>query len=185
MTGAKHLGALACGGCGRDRAEAEDKASWTIVVVGGVLTAVTCPTCEGRGWVSDPVAVDLSDHAVVRYHERVRPGLTLDRAGDELERLLAAHGRWAERPDWVSDELPANRWVLLGDGIAFPVEGDVAVSCVTRAGYSSAQRRFATDVNGYDRRARRHKESQHVRRLEGREAKRNRKRDKSWREDAA
>ena len=91
MTGAKHLGALACGGCGRDRAEAEDKASWTIVVVGGVLTAVTCPTCEGRGRVSDPVAVDLSDHAVVRYHDRVRPGLTLDRAGDELEIAPVLH----------------------------------------------------------------------------------------------
>jgi hypothetical protein len=187
VTAAKHLGALACHGCGRERAEADDKATWIIVVAGGVLTEVACPECEGEAAASDPgnVAVDLSDHAVVRYHERVRPGLTLDQAGDELERLLAAHGRWAERPDWVSDELPANRWVLLGDGIAFPVEGDVMVSCVTRAGYSSAQRRFATDVNGYDRRARRHKESQHVRRLEGRAAKRSRKRDKGWREDAA
>jgi hypothetical protein len=42
------LGALACHGCSRERAEAEDRASWTIIVVGGVLTEVSCPECEGR-----------------------------------------------------------------------------------------------------------------------------------------
>jgi hypothetical protein len=41
------LGAVCCHGCGRELAEADDKASWTIVVVGGVLTEVACPECEG------------------------------------------------------------------------------------------------------------------------------------------
>jgi hypothetical protein len=42
------LGALACHGCGRERAEADDRASWTIVVCGGVLTEVLCPACKRR-----------------------------------------------------------------------------------------------------------------------------------------
>jgi hypothetical protein len=138
-----------------------------------------------EGGVSDPVVLALSDHAVVRYHERVRPGLTLERAEDDLVRQLQEHGYWAERPGWVSDWPEADAWLVLGDGLAFPVRRHVVVSVLIRGGYGPASRRFATDVNGYGRRARRHKESQHVRRLEGREAKRNRKRDKRWREDAA
>jgi hypothetical protein len=46
MTRCKHLGHLACDGCGRERAGAADKASWTIVLVGGVLTEVRCPRCR-------------------------------------------------------------------------------------------------------------------------------------------
>jgi hypothetical protein len=47
VTAAKHLGALACGSCGRERAGAADRSSWTIVVVLGVLTNVLCRRCEG------------------------------------------------------------------------------------------------------------------------------------------
>jgi hypothetical protein len=42
----KHLGALACDSCGRERADAEDKAGWLIAVAGGVLTEVLCPRCR-------------------------------------------------------------------------------------------------------------------------------------------
>jgi hypothetical protein len=43
---AQVLGALVCDACGRERTGAEDKASWTIVMVGGVLTEVLCPRCR-------------------------------------------------------------------------------------------------------------------------------------------
>jgi hypothetical protein len=42
------LGAIFCHGCCRERAEAEDRSEWTIVMVSGVLTEVVCPRCEGR-----------------------------------------------------------------------------------------------------------------------------------------
>jgi hypothetical protein len=42
------IGALTCHGCGRERAEADDRADWTIVIVGGVLTQVACPECARR-----------------------------------------------------------------------------------------------------------------------------------------
>jgi hypothetical protein len=43
----RYLGGLFCGTCGRARASAADKASWLVVVVGGALALVKCPTCEG------------------------------------------------------------------------------------------------------------------------------------------
>jgi hypothetical protein len=42
------LGAVCCHGCGRKLAEADYRDGWTIVVIGGVLTEVLCPRCEGR-----------------------------------------------------------------------------------------------------------------------------------------
>lgn len=42
----KHLGSLACDGCGREWSEAEDRASWRIAVRLGVLAEVLCPRCQ-------------------------------------------------------------------------------------------------------------------------------------------
>jgi hypothetical protein len=137
--------------------------------------------------VSEPekVIVDLTSHAVERYHERVRPGLSLEQAEDDLARQLEAHGHWAD-PDWLPiEELAEARWLMIGDDIAFPVRGELVMSCMVRATFNAIGRRNRTNENSFDRRAPRHMESQHVRRLEGREAKRNRKRDKRWKEDSA
>jgi hypothetical protein len=45
---AKCLGFVACDSCGRELADAPDKAAWVIVVNLGVLLAVRCPKYEGR-----------------------------------------------------------------------------------------------------------------------------------------
>jgi hypothetical protein len=42
-TAGPHLGFLACDS---SRADADDRDSWLIVVVGGVLTEVLCPRCR-------------------------------------------------------------------------------------------------------------------------------------------
>jgi hypothetical protein len=134
----------------------------------------------------EAVALELSDHAVERWHERVRPGLSPEAAEDDLVRQLEAHGHFAERPDWVSGrEYPNTRWLTLGGDIAFPVQGELVVSCLTRATYRPHDRRLRTNENGFARRARRRKEDPVKRKWEGREAKRNRKRDRSWREEAS
>jgi hypothetical protein len=41
------------------------------------------------------VTLELSDHAVDRWHERVRPGLSRDQAADDLAHQLEAFGRVA------------------------------------------------------------------------------------------
>jgi hypothetical protein len=142
---------------------------------------------RAEGAVSGPalVVLELAGHAVERYHERVRPGLTLEQAEDDLARQLEAHGHWAE-PDWLaSDELAHARWLMIGDDIAFPVHGGLVKSCLTRASYGPKERRLATNEAKFDRRARRHRESQAVRRREGRSAKRHGRRDKSWKAEVA
>jgi hypothetical protein len=134
----------------------------------------------------EAVALELSDHAVERWHERVRPGLSPEAAEDDLVATLETHGHFAERPDWVAGrEYPNTRWLMLGDDIAFPVQNEIVISCLTRATYRPHDRRNATNENGFARRARRASENPAKRKAEGREAKRNRKRDRSrWRDEA-
>lgn len=43
----KHLGHLACDRCGRERADAHDKAAWAVVIRLGFLATVVCPRCQG------------------------------------------------------------------------------------------------------------------------------------------
>jgi hypothetical protein len=171
------IGSLACDSCSRERDGAPDKDSWFVAVDPGYLRQVLCPRCRDDG------AVELSDHAIQRWRERVRPGLTFKQAEEDLAQMLEAHGEWADgAPDWLDHHYQDARSLTLGDGIAIPVLGGVAVSCVARAAYSPNARRLATNWNKFDRRARRAKERPHKRKWEGRQAKRNRKRDKSWRE---
>jgi hypothetical protein len=170
------LGFVSCEGCGAELSTAPDRADWTIAVSLGVLSEVRCPGCAEP----EAVARELSDHAVERWQERVRPGLTLGQAEEDLARALEEHGSWAECPDWINDWHEADGWLAVGDGLAFPVCRRVVVSVLIRGGHSPASRRFATDVNGWARRVRRAKERQEVRRWEGKAAKRNRKRDKRW-----
>jgi hypothetical protein len=84
--------------------------------------------------------VAVTDHAVSRYQERVRPGLGLDAAEAELLAALPFARVQAERPEWrvAPVDHPVAAWAMLGDGIAFPlVRGSepgllVAVTCLTQ-----------------------------------------------------
>jgi hypothetical protein len=45
----QHLGALACEGCGRERADDPDRARWLLIVRRGALERVLCPRCQKFG----------------------------------------------------------------------------------------------------------------------------------------
>jgi hypothetical protein len=180
VSAAKHLGFLACDGCGRERAEAEDRDAWTIVARLGVLERVVCTTCQDERASTESVALELSDHAVEQWHERVRPGLTLEQAEEDLARQLETHGRW-EAPGWLPDEELADaRWLMVGDDVAFPVRGELVMSCLVRASYDPKGRRLATSENSFAKRARRARERPERRRWEGKAATRSRRRERDW-----
>lgn len=64
----------------------------------------------------------ISDHAVDRYIERVKPTLTRREATKDLRRLARSVGTiTAERPEWVGESCYVDGWLLLGDDIALPV----------------------------------------------------------------
>lgn len=87
----------------------------------------------------------LREHVTERYQERVRPGLSVEQATAELVQVLV-HARWTRvRPEWhnVGDDVadrPTDAWLLLGDDVAFPLHGNLIVTCVVRAGVSDATR---------------------------------------------
>lgn len=85
--------------------------------------------------------VAVTDHAIARYEERVRPGLPFRAAEAELLTVL----RFAEftdvTPEWARGHGHEGvvGWLLLGDGIAFPLvrnNGLVAVTCLVAGGAS-------------------------------------------------
>jgi hypothetical protein len=86
--------------------------------------------------VPSPDTVMLSAHAVEQYQHRVKPGLDVDTAGGELERLRLLGEISAEAPDWVNAAKPAPYYLLLGDAIVLPLapqgDGWVATTCVTQ-----------------------------------------------------
>jgi hypothetical protein len=60
--------------------------------------------------------IDLTAHAIERFRDRVRPGLDLDAAADELARLATIAEVTPVRPDW-----------LKGFALLYLVAGDVAL----------------------------------------------------------
>ena len=83
-----------------------------------------------------PNTVALSAHAVAQYQRRVKPGLNLDAARDELERLRPLGEMSTLAPDWVNAARPAPYYLLLGDAIVLPLAPQaaawVATTCVTQ-----------------------------------------------------
>ncbi len=66
--------------------------------------------------------VSLTDHAVERYIERVRPGLGYPAAKADLLRLIEQHGVMVDRPDWYSPgrTTQADRFVQVAPGVLLP-----------------------------------------------------------------
>lgn len=75
----------------------------------------------------------LTDHAVDRYIERVKPMLSVAQAREELRRMLPMATIDRAGPDWCSDPGHADSFVLLSDGIVFPLYRGRLISCLTRA----------------------------------------------------
>jgi hypothetical protein len=91
-------------------------------------------------------AIQLTDHAVLRFHERVRPALTRGQARAELERLAPVVEIAEEPPAWYRGDGPRTQgYGLLGNDIAFPLmfNGRVyyAVTCVVRGAVGDDERR--------------------------------------------
>lgn len=75
----------------------------------------------------------ISEHAVARYQERVKPALGRDDALEDLVRMLALAERRPGAPTWVTSEQDADEWFVLADDIAFPVRSGQVVTCLTRS----------------------------------------------------
>ena len=92
-------------------------------------------------------SVVISEHAVKRYCERVKPGLDEAAARNELERLRAAAAVAREPPAWLHAADQAPCYLLLGDDVALPLlrqsdGGWVASTCVAKSTLT-VQRRAA------------------------------------------
>ena len=94
------------------------------------------------------VKVRATKHAVERYHDRVRPGLSLRAAEAELVRACS-HGELTEKcPDWAHEHEAATakrRYLMLGDDICLVLEPHteldwVIVTVLTRSGLSPEAR---------------------------------------------
>lgn len=75
----------------------------------------------------------VTDHAVERYIERVKPHLSDAEAREELKRLLPLAEVDRHGPPWCSDPGRADSFALLSDGIVFPLLHGRVMSCLTRS----------------------------------------------------
>jgi hypothetical protein len=65
------------------------------------------------------LTIDLTAHAIERFRDRVRPGLDLDAAADELARLAGVAEVTPLRPEWLNGF--ALLYLVVGD-VALPLE---------------------------------------------------------------
>lgn len=89
--------------------------------------------------------IDLTAHAIERFRDRVRPGIELDAAADELARLVGHAELTPQRPEWLTGF--ALLYLVAGD-VALPLEpalGNperlVATTCLVRNGGPRRRRR--------------------------------------------
>lgn len=123
----------------------------------------------------------VSPHAIARYQERVKPALDPGQCAADLRRLLPLCTFSWERPSWASkrhDQTPVE-WVLLGDAIAFVVEGDRVLTCVTRSAVGAEVRVVRADERqqDWDRNARPGRRQKHGKVARQQRAARNAQRD--------
>lgn len=108
-------------------------------------------------------AQKITDHAVDRYIERVKPLLTKELARREIEALLATQGGEInpQAPSWIPFESRAERdftgWIELSDGIALAFMANRAVSVFVRSGVSPTYRAHRRAAK---KRKRRHSQAQ-------------------------
>lgn len=103
----------------------------------------------------------LSTHAVERFQERVRPGLTLAAAEDELAHLALAGDVVTTAPPWHADRAAreAPYYLLIAD-LILPLQPGteagvyVATTCLPKGSVSDATRARRNDRRRSRRRAR-------------------------------
>jgi hypothetical protein len=87
----------------------------------------------------------LTHHAVDRFQERVRPGLSREAAEDELARLVLFGSVVTEPPAWLCTR-PGDAYLVIGD-LALPLLAHAAdgayyaTTCLVRGSRFSRRRR--------------------------------------------
>jgi len=101
----------------------------------------------------------LTNHAIARFHERVRPALELEAAACQLVELARAADVTIDPPAWLAaSDLPADAYLAMGD-IVLPLRADcrrpgVLVATTTRVrGSISPQNRQRRNGRRLRRRA--------------------------------
>lgn len=81
------------------------------------------------------ITIELSEHAIDRFHQRVRPALTWEEAEYELDRLTAYGEMVVEPPHWLArtQRQHACCYLLVGDLVLplVPAYNDREVLCAT------------------------------------------------------
>jgi hypothetical protein len=107
--------------------------------------------------------VNVTLHALQRYHERVKPALPYWKAKAEFEVLLEAAPRMSEVPDWHYTPEAGITYYLIADGICALVKDESVVTVIVRGSLASEvqearrawkrdrrrRRRFARDHRDY------------------------------------
>ena len=95
--------------------------------------------------------VRISDNAVARYVERLRPAIDTEAAHAELETLMLQHGSITDSPpSWTRDAQARSHYVLVGDSIVLPLAHDhrgrwAATTCLTPGTLTDVERRQRAD----------------------------------------
>jgi hypothetical protein len=93
--------------------------------------------------LADGEVLWATTHCVDRFWERAAASETTFRAARARLLVLAReHGRRAERPGWVDDDITGEEaWLALADDVALLVYGGVARTCLTRGTLPYGERR--------------------------------------------
>jgi hypothetical protein len=98
--------------------------------------------------------IQVSQHAVDRFVERVRPALDVGEARHELERLIDQCGQIGDRPDWQDHRADlCERWLWIGPDICLPVQRDLAITVLVRGLVPDQHRRNLNQAKQAARRA--------------------------------
>lgn len=111
------------------------------------------------------MSFSITNHAVERYIERVRPALEIGPARTEMTRLARDCGiRTTEPPDWVAShdikiqrgqEVPDSYIDIGNTGIVFVLYKNTMVTVLTRAGMGSTARQTRNAKKAEQRRIKR------------------------------
>lgn len=97
------------------------------------------------------LVVEVTEHAIKRYGERVRPALEASQLENEVLHVIEDAGviTW-HAPEWTNNDDAIVGWVMLGPDVALPLEFHrkkrgvlVAVTCLIRGSYGPVLREAA------------------------------------------
>lgn len=85
--------------------------------------------------------IRLTDHAILRYQERVKPCLDYAAARAEAVALVRDFAViQTEPPAWHTTKEPFTAYAVVTEAIAFGLNGRDAVTCLTRGGMGESAR---------------------------------------------